>query len=93
MSPDEVSRVIIQVANMVLGQNWKRKNEKHDVEDDDERDDNIICNSDIEDQHNDSSHLDYVLPSRRSIMRYLNDAFYLNLEYIHFKCYKKKIIL
>ena len=36
MSPDEVSKVVVRVANMVFGQNWKMKNEEGEGDEDDE---------------------------------------------------------
>ena len=36
MSPGEVSKVVVRVANMVFGQNWKMKNEEGEDDEDDE---------------------------------------------------------
>ncbi|XP_013414654.1 uncharacterized protein LOC106176709 [Lingula anatina] len=85
MSPDEVATVVVRVANMVFGQNWKKQNEKDDENDETE--------SDEESEPTESSpsvpgvcclsnDLTFVFPSRRSIMRYLQDASYLSLEYV-----------
>ncbi len=75
MSPEEVSRVIVRVANMIFGQNWKLRNE-----DDEDQDENEEESDD--DEIEQVSDLSNIFPSRRSIMRYLQDASYLSLEYV-----------
>ena len=76
MSSMEVSKVIVNVANMIFGQDWTLTNEK------DNADDEVEIDEEQDEMEEHTSDLSFVFPSRRSIMRCLQDASYLNLEYI-----------
>ena len=84
MSPDEVAKVVVRVANMVFGQNWKHQNDEDDdeKEESDEESEAIASSPMTPGVQRLSYDMSYVFPSRRTIMRYLQDASYLSLEYV-----------
>ena len=82
MSPVEVSKVVVRVANMVFGQNWVIHKEKDNADVEDEGGDDVESNSESNEQRDPTSIKPEVFPSRRTIMRYLQDASYLGLEYV-----------
>ena len=80
-SLNEICRTVVNVANILFGQSWRYLGESNQDEGeyDDEicsdEDDNEIDESDKRQQKDRTTHdLMYVLPSRRTIMRYLEDA-------------------
>ena len=81
MSPVEVSKVIVNVANMVFGQNWVTNNEKENAKNDNDEDKNKELDE-LNEPTDSTSVKPEVFPSRRTIMRYLQDASYITLEYV-----------
>ena len=88
MSPVEVSKVMFRLANMVFGQNWILSNEKDNVDDED-----LESDEESNDQREPTSMMPEVFPSRRTIMRYLQDASYLSLEYVAQQILSKEYLI
>ena len=89
MSSVEVSKVMVRAANMIFGQNWILYNEKTNADDEDEEiekdradDEDVESDEASNEQREPTSTMPEVFPSRRTIMRYLEDASYLALKYV-----------
>ena len=80
MSPVEVSKVIVNVANMVFGQNWVTNNEKENTNDNDENENKELDESN--EPRDSTSMKPEVFPIQRTIMKSLQDASYITLEYV-----------
>ena len=79
----QVCKIMANVANLVFNQDWKLPQKKEDTEKDNEESQENY--SDDEDDFGpgcSKKDLSYTLPSRRTIMRYVDDASLLNLKYV-----------
>ena len=91
MSTREVCKVMKNVANMIFQQDWVLAEEKTA---DDEIEDGEDCASSSDDDEETETDTDkpadltYTFPSRRSIMRYLEDASLLSLKYVADKIFE-----
>ena len=88
-SSNEVCRLVTDVANKIFGRSWSCAG----GDDMDEGENGSDSHSDDEFyEQRPKSHTDmaYVLPIRRTIMRYLEDASFLNLEYVARQLLEKK---
>ena len=91
MSSVEVSKVIVRDANMVFGQNQVIHNEKENAnDDDDDEDEDKELDAESNEHRDPTSVMPEVFPSRRTIMRYLQVASYLSLEFVAQKILSKE---
>lgn len=85
-SPNEVCKLFENVGNMVFGQCWRVTSdvEERDEDNSDDDDEDLTESENLQQHPKKKTRVDmtFVLPSRRTIMRYLEDASYLNLEYV-----------
>ena len=85
MSTREVCKVMKNVANMIFQQDWMLAEEKtanDEIKDGEDCASSSDDDEEIETDADKPADLTYTLPSRRSIMRYLEDASLLSLKYV-----------